>query len=501
MSVRVRFAPSPTGHLHVGGARTALFNWLYAKGHGGTFIVRVEDTDQARSTRESEKMVLDDLRWLGLNWDEGPDVGGPHEPYRQSERMELYATTASALLESGHAYRCFCSEEDLDRKRELAEKDSQPPHYDLTCHRLTRAESETRNSEGQASAIRFHVPKESDADFDGDVTINDLIRGEITWRKESLGDFIVLRSDGMPTYNFSVVVDDHDMEISHVIRAEEHLTNTHRQVLIYKAMNWSVPQFAHVSLILGSDRTKLSKRHGATSVGAYDEKGFLPEAMLNYLTLLGWSSPDGEEIFDARTSATKFTLERVNSAPAVFDIQKLEWMNGQYIQSADPRRLTNRASKFLLERGWVTDPSLAENWIGEGLDIVKTGMHTTADVAAALRFVFEFDAGSWKSEAEAVEMMSDPDARKVLAALETELSKAVPDDPAEYKALAEAVKQATGVKGKKLFMPIRIALTGTPHGPELQRVVPLLHHATRTSGLAPVAGPLERVRATIATLG
>ncbi|HEY8847841.1 MAG TPA: glutamate--tRNA ligase, partial [Thermoanaerobaculia bacterium] len=325
MTVRVRFAPSPTGHLHVGGARTAIFNWLFARHHRGTFIVRIEDTDVERSTRQSEQMVLDDLRWLGLQWDEGPDVGGPDAPYRQSERVERYGEIARQLLARGVAYRCFCTEETLEAKRKKAEAESRPPHYDLTCYRLSPQEVSTKLAMWTPFALRFHVPD------DGDVTIDDMIRGAVTWKKESLGDFILVRSDGLPTYNFSVVVDDHDMEITDVIRAEEHLTNTHRQMLIYRALDWSVPRFAHVSLILGQDRTKLSKRHGATSVSAYAEEGFLSEAMVNYLTLLGWSSPDSREIFTQIYAIEHFSLDRVNSAPAVFDPQKFEWLNAQYI--------------------------------------------------------------------------------------------------------------------------------------------------------------------------
>src|SRR5687768_17313246 len=332
--VRVRFAPSPTGHLHVGGARTAIFNWLFARHNQGDFLIRVEDTDQARSTSESETMVLDDLRWLGLHWDEGPDNGGPHAPYRQSERTDLYKSIGQQLLSTAHVYRCFCSEEDLEAKRKVAEAAGQPPHYDLTCFRLGQEAVDQRIREGSSFVTRFHVPRRDEGTtFDGDVTIHDLIRGEVTWKAESLGDFIVRRSDGMPTYNFSVVVDDHDMEITHVIRAEEHLTNTHRQVLIYRALGWDVPQFAHVSLILGSDRTKLSKRHGATSVSAFADEGYLPEAMLNYLTLLGWSSPEGAEIFTRDYAIEHFSLDRVNAAPAVFDQQKLEWLNGQYVHA------------------------------------------------------------------------------------------------------------------------------------------------------------------------
>jgi nondiscriminating glutamyl-tRNA synthetase len=481
----------------VGGARTALFNWLFAKRHGGTFILRIEDTDQARSTPESEEMVLSDLRWLGLQWDEGPDLGGPHAPYRQSERREIYAKAAQQLISTRHAYRCFCTEETLEAKRKAAEESGQPPHYDLTCFRLDAAASELRAT-SEPFAIRFHVPKEDDATFDADVTIEDRIRGSVTWRKDSLGDFIVIRSDGMPTYNFSVVIDDNDMEITHVIRAEEHLTNTHRQVLLYRALGWKVPEFAHVSLILGSDRTKLSKRHGATSVGAYEEAGFLPEAMVNYLTLLGWSSPDGKEIFTAEESSSQFALDRINAAPAVFDTQKLEWMNGQYIQKLEPEEIARAVAPFLEKSGEVTDAKAAMEWIVTAVDMVKSGMHTFADITKLVQPVFAFDPNGWRNDPEAVEMMSD--AKPVIDALASELEKHVPSNDVEYKAMAEAVKAASGAKGKKLFMPMRIALTGSAHGPELQKLLPLIHRASTQSGLAPVVAPLERAAQVLATL-
>ena len=452
MPVRVRFAPSPTGHLHVGGARTAIFNWLFAKHHGGAFIIRVEDTDQARSTRESEEMVLGDLRWLRLEWDEGPDVAGPHAPYRQSERVELYDRIAKELIQRGVAYRCYCSEEELEAKRKLAEAENRPPHYDLTCWR-------NRRNDESPHAIRFHVPE------DGDVTIDDLIRGEVTWKKESLGDFIIVRSDGLPTYNFCVVVDDHDMDITHVIRAEEHLTNTHRQALIYRAMGWDVPQFAHVSLILGQDRTKLSKRHGATSVSAYAEEGYLPDAMLNYLTLLGWSSSEGVEIFSREYAVAHFALERVNSAPAVFDPQKFEWLNGQYIHAMPAAELVPYVRPFF---------DVA--WLEEGIDVVKTSVHRLTEFAEALRFVTEY---------------ATPEVDRSFAeALASELkTNGAPGDADAVKAMNERLKTATGLKGKALFMPLRLALTGMEHGPELVRAIPLIEHASEkdTRVLSPLA--------------
>jgi len=460
-SVRVRFAPSPTGHLHVGGARTAIFNWLFAKRHGGTFIIRVEDTDQARSTRESEAMVLDDLRWLGLAWDEGPDVGGPHAPYRQSERVDIYSAAAQQLLASGNAYRCFCSEEVLEAKRKQAEVEGRPPHYDLTCYRLSPQQVSAKLAMWTPFALRFHVPD------DGDVTINDLIRGEVTWKKESLGDFILVRSDGLPTYNFSVVVDDHDMEITHVIRAEEHLTNTHRQVLIYRAMQWSVPELAHVSLILGPDRSKLSKRHGATSVSAYADEGFLPEAMVNYLTLLGWSAPDSREIFTPEYAFENFSLERVNSAPAVFDRTKLEWMNGQYIHAMSAAVLRPLVAKFF-----------DAPWLEEGIDVVKTSVHVLTQFAEALRFVVEYTPPQID--------------RDFAEKLRDELrANGAPTDEASYKAMVERLKTSTGLKGKNLFMPLRHAMTGMDHGPELVRAIPLLERASEAD--ARVLSPLARV--------
>jgi len=492
MSVRVRFAPSPTGHLHVGGARTAIFNWLFARGRGGTFIVRVEDTDQARSTRESEQMVLDDLRWLELGWDEGPDAGGPHAPYRQSERVELYGRVADELIERGVAYRCFCSEEELEAKRKEAEAAGRPPHYDLACYRRPPENVRALVDGGTPYAVRFHVPE------DGDVTIDDQIRGQVTWRRESLGDFIIRRSDGLPTYNFSVVVDDHDMEISHVIRAEEHLTNTHRQVLIYRAMSWSVPVFAHVSLIVGADRSKLSKRHGATSVSAYAEEGFLPDAMVNYLTLLGWSAPDGSEVFSRQYAIEHFALERVNAAPAVFDRQKLEWLNGQTIQALPATELRERVLPFISL--WVprADDSSTREWLDEALDLTKTSVHLLSQFVGELRFFFEHDV---QAAAERLRATGEG-AAAIVQALAAELREhGAPLDADSYHAMVERLKAATGAKGKALFMPLRIAVTGLDHGPELVRALPLLQRGSELPLTAPIEPPLGRVERLLAVLG
>ena len=443
MTVCVRFAPSPTGHLHVGGARTAIFNWLFARHHQGIMVLRIEDTDVARSTRESEAMVMEDLRWLGLDWDEGP--------FRQSERREFYYQVAHELLARGVAYRCYCTEEDLEAKRKQAEAENRPPHYDLTCWRNKRLITDV------PCAIRFHVPD------DGDVTIHDLIRGEVTWKKESLGDFILLRTDGLPTYNFSVVVDDHDMTITHVIRANEHLTNTHRQVLIYRAMGWQTPEFAHVSLILAPDRTKLSKRHGATSVSQFADDGYLPDAMVNFLTLLGWSTPDGREIFDRKYAIEHFSFDRVNPADAVFDPQKLDWLNGQYIHAMSAQELAPLVARFF-----------DVPWLVEGIDVVKTSVHRLTQFREALRFVTDYSPppGIDRAFAEAVAK---------------EIREHGADD---VKAMTERLKTATGLKGKALFQPLRLMLTGMDHGPELVRAIPLIQHASEVD--PNVLSPLQR---------
>jgi nondiscriminating glutamyl-tRNA synthetase len=499
---RVRFAPSPTGHLHVGGARTAIFNWLFARHHRGAFIVRVEDTDQARSTGQSEQMVLDDLRWLGLQWDEGPDIGGPHAPYRQSERIDKYSAVAQLLLASGLAYRCFCREEELDARRRAAEAAGRPPHYDLTCYRLDAQQISARLAGWTPFALRFHVPKEESAPFEVDVTIRDLIRGEVSWKKESLGDFILVRSDGLPTYNFSVVIDDHDMEITHVIRAEEHLTNTQRQVLLYRALGWPVPEFAHVSLILGQDRSKLSKRHGATSVSAYAEEGFLPDAMVNFLALLGWSTPDGREVFSRQYAIENFSLDRVNSAPAVFDPAKFEWFNGQYIHAMSAEELRTLIGPRLSAAGLLMEESPEVSaWLDDAIDLVRKGVHRLDAFVPALQFVFSYQPEATASDPENAAILSQPGARQLIETLLDDVrANGVPLDSEAYKALAERLKASTGLKGKELFMPMRVALTGMMHGPELVRVVPLLERGSRLQGIAPVMSPVHRLEALLPLL-
>ncbi|KEH18015.1 glutamyl-tRNA synthetase [Medicago truncatula] len=370
LPVRVRFAPSPTGNLHVGGARTALFNYLFARSKGGKFVLRIEDTDLERSTRESEEAVLRDLTWLGLDWDEGPGVGGDYGPYRQSERNSMYKQYAEKLLQSGQVYRCFCSDEELEKMKKDAKLKKLPPVYTGKWANATDAEVEEELAKGTPYTFRFRVPK-------GSLKITDLIRGEVSWNLDTLGDFVIMRSNGQPVYNFCVTVDDATMAISHVIRAEEHLPNTLRQALIYKALKFPMPHFAHVSLILAPDRSKLSKRHGATSVGQYREMGYLPEAMNNYLALLGWGDGTENEFFTLDKLVERFTIERVNKSGAVFDSTKLRWMNGQHLRA----RPSEEVTKLIGER-WKTSGFLTVSegpFVEELINLLKDGIDLITD--------------------------------------------------------------------------------------------------------------------------
>ncbi|MCK4409590.1 MAG: glutamate--tRNA ligase, partial [Candidatus Eisenbacteria sp.] len=371
-NIRVRFAPSPTGHLHVGGARTALFNWLFARREGGKFIVRIEDTDRARSTEESERAVLEDLAWLGLTWDEGPGIDGGHGPYRQSERLDIYREHAERLLAESKAFHCYCTDEELEEKRKKALAEGSVPQYDGACRDLTDTERRQLEDGGRSPVVRFRAPLQ-------DVAVSDLVRGAIVFKKEMLGDFIILRSDGRPTYNFAVVVDDALMEISHVIRAEEHLPNTMRQVLIYEALGYELPVFAHVSLIVDKDRSKLSKRRGATSVAEFRDQGYLPGGLINYLALLGWSPPDGEEVMSVAELAEKFELERVSPSPAAFDEDKLNWVNSHHLREEPLADVAALAVRFAETHGLI-EPDFDR--FEAMVDLAREGVARLSDLPA-----------------------------------------------------------------------------------------------------------------------
>ena len=490
--MRVRFAPSPTGHLHVGNARTALFNWLLAHGKDGTFILRIEDTDTERSTRESEVSILEDLRWLGLEWDEGPDVGGLHGPYRQSERLHLYASYANELLAGGDAYYCFCSPQKLESDRKEDHAAGRPPRYRGTCRDISPDDARARIEAGEKPVIRFRVPESTDVSFD------DLVRGDVTFSTDVIGDPVLLRSDGRPAYNFAVVIDDALMEITHVIRGEDHISNTPRQVLLYRSLGFTPPQFAHLALVLGPDHTLLSKRHGVTSVAEFRGRGYLPEALVNYLALIGWSPGGDQELLPINELARRFAIEDVGRSPGVFDEEKLAWMNRHYMKEAAPARLAAESMRFFIARGYVkrrTDAAL--EFVSSLLAMAAGSVDRLEQVPDRVRFLFEFDAAAAMSRDEVAGVLREPAAREVIAALAREIDGPILDRET-FRAIAGRVKAATGQKGKALFHPIRVALTGEGEGPELDVAVPAIDRGAAlppSAGLARIAGNRERAEA------
>jgi glutamyl-tRNA synthetase len=466
--VRVRFAPSPTGHLHVGNARTALFNWLLARGSGGTFILRVEDTDAGRSTRESERAILEDLRWMGLTWDEGVEAGGDYGPYRQTERLHVYRAHVVELISRGLAYRCFCSPEQLEADRQEALRASRAPQYVGRCRGIARDDARHRIENGEPAVVRFRVPAHRD------IVFRDIVRGEVRFSTDVIGDPVLVRSDGVPAYNYAVVVDDALMGITHVIRGEDHISNTPRQLLLYEAFGWKPPAFAHVSLVMGPDHSPLSKRHGATSVKEFRDRGYLPEALANYLALIGWSPGDGEEVLPLAELARRFRLEDVGHSAGGFDEEKLAWVNRHYLKAAAPARLAALTVPFLKAVGWLGEATPEdEGYLEQLVPVVAGSVDRLDQVPSRLAFLFDYDAAralarpEIRAEAEA--------SRPVIEALAAELAtgEALVDRDA-FRAMAARLREKTGQKGKSLFHPIRIALTGEPDGLELDIAVPAM---------------------------
>lgn len=463
--VRVRFAPSPTGPLHIGGARSALFNYLWAKKHNGTFLVRIEDTDLERSSRESEEIILDSLRWLGITWNEGIDVEGSQRgPYRQTERLHIYEQYIKNLLETGMAYRCYCSEEELEAEREALSAKGELPRYLGKCHCLTPEEEQKHTDAGRRPVIRFKVPENEV------VVINDLVRGDVSFETNGIGDYVIVKSDGIPTYNFAVVIDDATMNITHVIRGEEHLSNTPRQILIYKALGLQEPTFAHISLILGKDRSKMSKRHGSTSVVNYKELGYLPEALINFLALLGWAPEGEEEIFSMEELIEKFSLDRVAKNPAVFDMDKLKWMNGLYIRNLPEEEYLEKIMPYVKESGiGLTDYN--EDWTKLAALTVRNYLNCLSEVKEHLSM---FVGGEVTPEnEEAADILKEEHLPQLC---EVFLSK-IPQSgliPEEAKKILKELGKELGLPGKKVFMPLRVALTGQVHGPDLDKIIALL---------------------------
>ena len=437
MEVRTRFAPSPTGYLHIGGARTALFNYLFARHNGGKFVLRIEDTDRERSKEEYTEAILEDMRWLGLEWDEGP--------FYQSQRFDLYREHAERLLKEGLAYRCYCTPEELEKRREEALKEGRPPKYDGRCRTLTNP------PEGRPFALRFRVPE-------GSTTLKDVIRGTITFEHEEIEDFVILRSDGTPTYNLCVVVDDALMKITHIIRGDDHINNTPKQILLYKALGYSVPEFAHLPMLLGPDRTRLSKRHGATAVGAYREMGYLPHALVNYLARLGWSYGD-QEIFSKEELIEKFTLEGVGRSPGVFNPEKLLWLNHHYIKTSAPEELIE---PFLAQLKTLGVDAAGDPRLTLIIKSLQERAKTLKEMAESSLFYFtetvEFDEKAEKK-------FLTPDRAELLELIKEGLKELEPFTADSIQALFEQILTERGLKLKDVAQPVRVSLTGRTVSP------------------------------------
>ncbi len=457
---RLRFAPSPTGYVHVGNARTALFNFLHAEKTGAALVLRIEDTDVERSKREYEENLIKDLKWLGIDWHEGPDKGGDFGPYRQSERTETYHCYGQQLIDTGHAYYCFCTPDELNKAKEDAQAQGLQQEYSGKCRKLSVEEAKKRVQNGESAAIRFKVPENTV------ITFYDLVREKVTFDSNLISDPIILRSSGMPAYNFSVVIDDYLMKINVVIRGEDHLSNTARQVLLYRALGFDMPKFAHLSMVMGSDNTKLSKRHGSTSLIQFREEGYLPEALLNYLALLGWSPAGGDKVIFTRDELIKdFNIKKVSKSAAIFDYQKLKWMNREHLRLLDDTELGMRMTPFLQRAGFefANDPTIIQ-WIGKTARVLSSYHYLFTEIAEGFKQFtsLDYDPNIMNSIADSVE------ARKVIAVMSAEIAGVL--SPVDFSKVAEITKkiqQQEGIKGKALYHPIRLALTGKESGIEL----------------------------------
>ncbi len=494
-SVRVRFAPSPTGHLHVGNARTALFNWLFARQQGGAMVLRIEDTDIERSEARHERQLIADLAWMGIDWDEGPDVGGEFGPYRQSDRLDLYREHAARLLAEGQAYLCFCATEDLERERQQALREHRQPIYSGKCRAIPAAEALQRRAAGEPAAIRLHIP-------DHPIRFHDLVHGEVEFSNEVVSDPIILRSNGMPVYNYVVVIDDALMKITHVIRGDDHLSNTPKQVALYEALGWPAPEFAHLSTILGADRERLSKRHGATSIANFRDMGVLPEALVNYLVLLGWAPSGGtREIFSLPELLREFLLQRVTPSPAVFDMEKLYWLNRHYIKESSPQRLVELALVFFTRPGYLPEQldAMARSWFEKLIAILAPSVDCLQQLPERAVFIFQHDPAAAIAAPENAEVLAAPNATAVIEAFaKRALAEQHAVTPERFKAIMNEVKVETGAKGKELFHPIRIVITGSHSGPEFDKLIPILEEGSRLKLPQHVLSLSERVSAFLA---
>ncbi len=484
--VRVRFAPSPTGYLHIGGARTALFNYLFARKSGGKFILRIEDTDAERTISDSAEKLMESFKWLGLEWDEGPLVGGPVGPYFQSQRRDLYRKYAATLVNKRFAYRCYCTREELEADREKARAEKRAPRYNKCCRELTSKQIARYEAEGRVPSVRFRVPDT------GVIAVRDLIHDEVVFRNEEISDFIIMKSDGFPTYNFACVIDDWLMGLSHIIRADEHLSNTPRQMMIYRALSAPMPKFAHVPMILAPDRSKLSKRHGAQTVEEFKEKGYFPDALLNYIALLGWTPSDStKEIMTLEEMIDEFDLTRVSSTPAVYDTAKLTWMNGQYVRMLDENALVEKYIQIVSQAGLASrDALLAKmDWVAKIALAIRERIRTTDEMVEMSRYFFEPPAEY--DEAGAKKFFSKPGVasflRKGAQALDALKEWNLETQEQAYRDLI--VEEA--IKGGELIHPTRLALTGRTVGPGLFHIIDILGKREAVNRLNKTADLIE----------
>ena len=457
--LRVRFAPSPTGYLHIGGARTALFNWLYARHYNGSFILRIEDTDRMRSTPEAVKAILDGMKWLGLDWDEGPEKGGEYGPYFQTERLDLYREFVDKLLEIGAAYYCYCSAEELADRRKKQFADGKPAIYDRKCLNLSEAEKKQLEKEGKKPVIRLKMP-------DRKIVVHDLIKGRMEFDSKLLSDFVIEKSDGIPTYNFAVVIDDILMDISMVMRGDDHISNTPKQIVIYQALDIAIPEFAHIPMIMGPDNTRLSKRHGATSVMEYQRMGFLPEAVLNYIAHLGWSSGTNQEIFSIKELIENFTLDKISNHSAIFDMEKLNWFNNEYLKRLSDEKYVEMLIPFLKDAGYIELPlsEEKERWLRKVASLMKSRVRNFKQF---LEYGDYFFIEDFTVEDNAVKILEQNGVRDILEHLVKRLKEIKDWKEENIESEVREMANQLSLKGKQIIHPTRVSLSGKTIGPGL----------------------------------
>ncbi|WP_347552816.1 glutamate--tRNA ligase [Pseudalkalibacillus hwajinpoensis] len=467
--VRVRYAPSPTGYLHIGNARTALFNYLFARSQNGKFIIRIEDTDQTRNVEGGVENQLDYLKWLGMDWDESIDKEGGYGPYTQMERLDLYTDHTKEILNKELAYKCYCTEDELEAEREAQRARGEMPRYSGKCRHLTADQREKLEAEGRQPSIRFAVQRDKEYAFD------DIVKDRVSFESNGIGDFVIVKKNGIPTYNYAVAIDDHHMRISHVLRGDDHISNTPKQLMIYEAFGWEPPKFGHMTLIVNDQKKKLSKRDKSIVqyIEQYHDLGFLPEALFNFVTLLGWSPKGEEELFTKEQLVDIFDPERLSTSPAVFDSQKLYWMNNQYIKEASLDRVVELALPHLIEAGKFPLEMTAEqkDWAKELIGLYQEQLHYGREIVELTELFFKQEI---QYNEEAMEVLNEEQIPEVMQGFLDQLEGIDEFEPSAIKSAIKATQKATGHKGKKLFMPIRVATTGETHGPELQQAIALL---------------------------